>query len=71
MKRGVFLSGKRGLVKVWQGDMIKFLIATVYIPFENSQVIYLCQLKMESQINQKIDFFPLNLEIYSQISLSQ
>lgn len=38
--------------------MIRFLITTQYILFENPWVIYLCQLTMESQINQRIyDFF--------------
>jgi len=51
--------------------MINFWIETLYIPFENLQVIYLCQLKMESQTNQKMYDFSVNLETYSQIPLSQ
>ena len=58
--------------------MIRFLIeclaATLYIAFENLQVMYLCQLKKESQINKQKknwDFFFCNLETCSQIPLSK
>ena len=37
--------------------MTRLLIAILHIPFENSQVMYSCCLKMESEINQKIDKF--------------
>ena len=51
--------------------MIQFLTATLYIQFENSQVMHLCQLKRESQINQQTDDFIGNLETYSQIPLTK
>lgn len=48
--------GLKNLVKR-HGQMVfwvEYLIATQRIPFENSHVMYLCRLKMESQIYQKI-----------------
>lgn len=48
--------GLKNLVKR-HGQMVfwvEYLIATQCIPFENSHVMYLCRLKMESQIYQKI-----------------
>lgn len=33
------------------------MIATLCVPISNSQVLYLCRLKVELQIYQKIDFF--------------
>lgn len=67
--QGIFLSAKRGLMKIRQRDIINFflieyLIATPYISFENLQAMYLCQLKMESQLYW---FFFFNFETYSQI----
>lgn len=50
--------------------MIRFLIASHYIPYENSQIMYLCGLQMGPQINQKIGGFFGYLETRSQILLS-
>jgi len=60
--KGIFLQQDRfyrSLVKrhdqifLW----VECLIATLYIPFENSQVMYLCQHKMESWIYPKMMIF--------------
>lgn len=51
-KWGIFISARRGLLKV-QGR----LVATLYNPFENSPVMCLCQLKMYLQIYQKVEVF--------------
>ena len=58
VKWEVFFSIKTGLIKIWKRDDQIFLwvgcpTATVYIPFENSQVMYLRQLKIKPQIYQK------------------
>lgn len=50
--------------------MIRFLITTVYMPYENLQVMYLW-LKMELQINKKKWWFFGNLETCPLVPLSQ
>jgi len=37
--------------------LVVYLIATLYMPFENSWATYLCGLKMEQQTFQKSDDF--------------
>lgn len=44
---------------------LSFISATLYVPFENPQIMYLCWLKMESQMY--IDFYG-SLETYSNSS---
>lgn len=54
VKGGMFLSGKMGLMKEsWSDFWDECLIATLWSPLENSQVMYLCQPKMELQIDKK------------------
>lgn len=53
-------SGKEMWSNLWG-----FISATLYIPFENPQIMYLCWLKMESQMH--IDFYG-SLETYSHSS---
>lgn len=50
VKWGILLFSKRGLTKIWWRHVInswvEYLIPILCIPFENSQVRYLCWLKM-------------------------
>lgn len=39
----------------WSNVWVEYLIATLHVPSENSQVMYSCQLKMEVQICKKND----------------
>lgn len=63
---GIFLSGKRGHMQVWYGDLIKFWILTLHSTWK-FQVKYFCQLKMELQINQKLIFFAILKPIFKSL----
>jgi len=67
---GYFSLIKEGLWKssreTWSSFSVEYLIATLCISFENLQVMYLCQLEKESQINQKkLGFFLQSWNLFS------
>lgn len=54
----MFFSGKMRLMKeAWSDFLVEYLITTLCTPFEDSQVMYLCWLKIELQADQKMRIF--------------
>jgi len=63
---------RQGLGKLsretWSDFWVERLVAALHVPFENSQVTYLCQLKMELQIHKTNQWYFGTSETYSWIA---